>query len=430
MRKFKGSIKVSGDKSISHRALILSSMAVGKTKISNLLESQDVMSTIKVLRELGIIIRKNTKDWFVYGNGTGGFCQPKKELDCGNSGTTARLLIGAVSSNQINCTFVGDKSLSKRPMSRITNYLRNMGANVNLTNKNYLPLMIYGDGNLLPMQHVMDKASAQVKSGLMLAALNTFGKTKIIEPRQTRDHTERLMKFLNLKLKVNKLKKGETIIELNGPYEIKSKNISVVGDPSSASFFLVGALITPSSKIKIKDVSLNKTRIVFVDILKKMGGKIKIEKKGEVCGEKIGNITAEYSQLKGINIESSLSPLLIDEYPIISIAASQAKGKTIMNGISELRYKESDRAKSIISNFKNLGINTILKKDKITIFGKALTLKKSKKIKSYGDHRIAMSFAILNVLYENKLKIDDTECISISYPKFYNHLKMLTEKKV
>ena len=428
MLKFKGSIKISGDKSISHRALILSAMSVGKSKITNLLESDDVMSTMKILKHLGIKIFREGNNWIVYGNGSNGFIEPDKPLDCGNSGTTARLMIGAVSSNPINCSFVGDNSLSKRSMSRVTQHLEKIGSEVFLTRKDYLPLMIHGSDKLLPSIHKIQKASAQIKSALILAAINIHGKTKIIENIPTRDHTERLLKFLGVKFKIKKSRNRSTQIELDGPYEIKSKNIEVAGDPSSASFFVVGALIVPNSKVTLKNIMLNPSRIAFLKILKQMGGKLKIKKTRKICGEEVGNISAEYSQLKGVIIPSSLSSFLIDEYPILAIAASQARGTTVMKGLSELRHKESDRINSILFNFKKLGINITEKNDNLSIYGKKLKVDKNLVIKSFNDHRIAMSFSILNILFQNKLKIDNTKCIAISYPDFKKHLNYLLKK--
>ncbi len=428
MLKLKGSIKISGDKSVSHRALILSAMSNGKTKITNLLESDDVMRTLEILRQLGVKIIKSKNCWFVYGNGTNGFIEPETALDCGNSGTTARLMIGAVSSNPIKCTFVGDKSLSKRSMSRVTKHLEKIGTEVNITKKDYLPLMIHGNENLLPSSHHIEKASAQIKSALILASLNIHGKTRIIEKTLTRDHTERMMKYLNINFKIRKLNDGIRLIELNGPYEINSKDIEVVSDPSSASFFIVGALITPGSKIILKNIMINPTRVTFLKVLKNMGGKIQIKKTKNLCGEEVGIITAEYSKLKGINIPSKLSALLIDEYPILSIAASQATGKTIMKGLDELRHKESDRINSIVINFRKIGFKVINKKNDLIIYGKKIKISKKINIKSYDDHRIAMSFSILNIIYDNYLKIDNKDCISISYPKFQKHLNSLTVK--
>jgi len=425
--KLKGSIKISGDKSISHRALIFASLSTGKVKISNLLESDDVMRTLNILKELGIKIVKEKTQWTVYGNGTGGYLQPSQVLDCGNSGTTSRLMMGAVSSNPINCTFIGDNSLSKRSMSRLSIFLEKMGAEIKLTKKDFLPLHINGDINLIPMEHVMQKASAQVKSAIILAALNLRGKTRIIEKRNTRDHTERLMSYLKINFKKKILSKSSTSIELNGPYEIKPRDIIVASDPSSAAFFIVGALIIPKSMITLKNIALNKSRIAFIDVLKKMGGKIKVKKTKTISGEDVGNIQVSYSLLNAIEVKASSSPYLIDEYPILSIAASQAKGVTVMKGLSELRHKESDRIKSITTNLSKIGFKVISKKDDIFIKGSnELQVIDQKKIKTYGDHRIAMSFAILSLLYKNKLIIDDESCISISYPDFKKHLKKLS----
>jgi 3-phosphoshikimate 1-carboxyvinyltransferase len=425
--KLKGSIKISGDKSISHRALIFASLSTGKVKISNLLESDDVMRTLNILKELGIKIVKKKTQWTVYGNGTGGYLQPSQVLDCGNSGTTSRLMMGAVSSNPINCTFIGDNSLSKRSMSRLSIFLEKMGAEIKLTKKDFLPLHINGDINLIPMEHVMQKASAQVKSAIILAALNLRGKTRIIEKRNTRDHTERLMRYLKINFKKKILSKNSTSIELNGPYEIKPRDIIVASDPSSAAFFIVGALIIPKSMITLKNIALNKSRTAFIDVLKKMGGKIKVKKTKTISGEDVGNIQVSYSLLNAIEVKASSSPYLIDEYPILSIAASQAKGVTVMKGLSELRHKESDRIKSITKNLSKIGFKVISKKDDISIKGSnELQVIDQKKIKTYGDHRIAMSFAILSLLYKNKLIIDDESCISISYPDFKKHLKKLS----
>ena len=428
MLKLKGSIVVGSCKSCSHRSILLSAMSVGKAKIRNLLESEDVLSTLHILKNLGIRIEKSGNFYIVWGQGTNGFMEPDKALECNNSGTTARLCIGAVASNPITCTFTGDKSLSSRDMSRITNFLVQMGAEVKLTKQQYLPLMISGSDKLIPRKFIMEKASAQVKSGLILAALNTHGTTRIIENKPTRDHTERLMKFLNIKFKINKLKNGGNEIVLNGPYEFKSKNITVPGDPSSAAFFIVGALIIPNSKIVLKNVMLNSTRTGYIDILKKMGGKIKIQKTKTLSGEDVGNITVEYSKLKGININASLFPKLVDEYPILSIAATQANGLTVMKGLGELRHKESDRQQSIFYNLKRIGFKVNLKNDQLTIYGGKVKLKNNITIRTWSDHRISMSFSILNILYENKLKIDDTKCISISYPKFIEHVNQLATK--
>ena len=423
--KLKGTLQVSGCKSQSHRSCVLSSMAIGSAKVSNLLESEDILSTIKILKALGIQIKKEKGKWIIIGNGTNGYMQPSQALDCGNSGTTSRLMAGAVSTNPIYCTFIGDESLSKRPMRRITDYLDKIGAETVLTNKNYLPMTINGAEDPLPLEHQITKPSAQVKTALMLAALNTMGRTTIIEKMKTRDHTEIMLKYLNVKFETKKLKDQSTKFIFNGPYEINAKDIFVAGDPSSAAFFIVAALITPKSKIVLKNVGLNKTRTEYIKILKKMGGKIKIMKGKSKAGEMIGNIHAEYSKLRAVNIPKTVAPYLIDEYPILSIAASVAKGTTKMNGLEELRYKESDRIKSIHENLKKLKINCSVRKDDISITGSTINPNGGVKIKTFGDHRIAMSFKVMSLICDKQLSFDDLECINISYPDFNKHLNSL-----
>ena len=427
MYKLSGTLNIPGDKSVSHRALILSSMTIGKSEITNLLEADDIKATIKILKLLGIKIFKKSNKWIVHGNGTNGFMQPNKDLNALNSGTTARTMIGAVSSNPINCRFIGDESLSKRSMSRVTIYLEKLGARFKLTKNDYLPLKMIGSDRLVPEKITIKKPSAQIKTALIFAGLNISGKFSIREKVLTRDHTEKLLKYLNVKHKIIKGKDRSNLIELNGPYEIYSKNIKVAGDPSSAAFFIVGALITPGSRITLKNVMLNPTRIEYLNILKKMGGKISIKKTDNISGEQCGNISVKYSKLKGVNINKSLSPFLIDEYPILSIAASCATGETIMNGVSELRHKESDRIKSIVLNLKKVGVKAKSVRDNIHITGSSGLNKKICKIKTYDDHRIACSFMILGLLNKN-IKIDNEKCVSISYPKFKKDLKSLLKR--
>ncbi len=427
IKKLSGTIRIIGDKSISHRALILSAMSIGKSEINNLLESDDIFSTLNILKDLGVKIIKKDKKWVVYGNGSNGFIQPKNALDCGNSGTTARLMLGAVSTNPIYCTLIGDKSLSKRPMKRVTDYLEKIGSRVSLTNNKNLPLTITGSKNSLPLLHKISKPSAQIKSAIILAALNINGETKIIEPRQTRDHTELLLKYLKVDYKNQKMSSGGRKLIFNGPYEIKSKNLFVPGDPSSAAFIIVGALITPNSKIKLIDVLLNKTRIAYLSILKKMGGKIKIKKTKIQSGEQLGTITVLASSLRGINIPANLSPYLIDEYPILSVAAARAKGTTVMKGLDELRYKESDRIKSTVGMLKSFGIKAESIKNDIKIKGSPLKeVKCYKTVKVYTDHRIALSASILGLISNNPVKLDDNgKSMSTSYPTFKDDLKKL-----
>ena len=427
IHKLSGNLRVASDKSQSHRCLILSSLATGRSEISHLLESEDVLNTVNILRDLGIQIKKKDKKWIVYGNGVNGFMQSKKALNCGNSGTTARLILGAVSTSPITCTFTGDPSLSKREMRRVTDYLEKLGCDIALTNKKYFPLIIKGSTMPLPLTHKIHKPSAQIKSALMLAALNIPGKTAIIEPRPTRNHTELMLKYLNVKFKSQKLVSGGTKFIFNGPYEIRPRNLSIPSDPSSCAFLIVGALITPNSKIKLLDVCLNETRITYLSILKKMGGKIKIKKTKARSGEKRGTVEVLSSSLKGISIPAKLSPFLIDEYPILSIAASRAKGVSYWKGLNELRHKESDRIKSIVGMLKSFGIKTKTEKDNIKIYGSpSKEINCSKTVKVYSDHRIALSASVLGLISNNSVKLDDNgKSMATSYPNFKDDLKKL-----
>ncbi len=423
--KLKGSLNISGDKSISHRSVIMAAMSIGETEIHNLLESKDILSTINILRKLGVKIKKINGLWIINGVGTCGFKQPTQKLDAGNSGTTSRLMLGAVATNPIHAIFLGDKSLSARPMSRVTNFLENIGAEIKLTKNNYLPISIQGTQDSLPLKHIITKPSAQIKSSIMLAALNISGQTSIEEKQATRDHTEIMFQYLGIKFKKKNYKNGKTQIIINGPKEIYAKDIHIASDPSSAAFFTVGALISPGSNIEIKNVCMNKTRIAYINILRKMGGNIIVKKVGKLSGETIGNIKVKYSKLKAVVINKKLAPYLIDEYPILAIAASQAKGVTKMKGLAELRYKESDRLKSIHENLVASKIDSSIKNDDLIIKGSSEQLIGNNKISTHHDHRIAMSFSILNLVCKKPLKIDNLKCIEISYPKFKQDLKSL-----
>ncbi len=423
--KLKGTLNISGDKSISHRSVIMGAISTGQTKIYNLLESADIMSTISILRKLGVKINKISGVWVINGVGTCGFKQPNQKLDAGNSGTTSRLMFGAVATNPIHASFIGDKSLSSRPMSRVTNFLENIGAKIKLTKDNYLPLSITGTQNCLPLKHIIRKPSAQIKSSLMLAAINIAGETSIVENQPTRDHTEIMFKYLGIKFKKKVYKNRKTKIIINGPKEIMAKNMHVASDPSSAAFFTVGALIVPGSNIEIKNVCLNKTRIAYLKVLKNMGGNISVKKMGKLSGESVGNIKVKYSKLKSVVIEKKHAPYLIDEYPILAIAASQAKGITKMKGLAELKYKESNRLKSIHENLIATKIESSIIKDDLIVKGSNKPPVGNNKINTYHDHRIAMSFSILNLICKKPLKIDNLKCIEISYPKFGQDLKNL-----
>ena len=366
--KFVGTINIPGDKSISHRALIIGSQATGIVKVSNLLESADVFSTMNALRKFGVHIIKKGKDYYVYGLVVGGLREYNGTINCGNSGTTARLMMGLLSTYPITINFTGDKSLSKRPMGRVINLLREFGANALPENKNTMPFKFLGSYIGLQNDQKLNVPSAQLKSAWCLAALNTKGISTLEERFETRDHTEIMLKYLNANIKVKKLK-NKKIISIFGKTPIDAKDISVPGDISSAAFMIILALISKNSKVTIKNVLLNPTRTGILDVLKKMKAKIKIKNKKIVCGEIIGDIEAKSSNLKATTVPEKMAPRLIDEYPILFIAACFAKGTSNFKGIEELRVKESDRIKSMEDGLKPMGVKFNSTKSSVKITG-------------------------------------------------------------
>ncbi len=423
-----GEIQIPGDKSISHRALILGSCALGTTKISNLLESDDVFSTLSALKQLGVKIEKDSKNWKVYGNGLGCISGNNKLLDLGNSGTGARLLMGLVAGSNIKVTFTGDASLNKRPMKRIIDPLIETGAQIESQNYS-LPITIQGSKIPLPIQYQSKLSSAQVKSCILLCGLSSTGCTTYFEPLLSRDHTERMLKFMGAEILSKKLPKVGWKIIIKGLPVLNNCHFKVPNDPSSAAFPIVAALLTPNSKITLKNICVNKLRIGLFKTLIEMGGKIKIYNKREVCGEEIADIDAETSYLKGINIPENRSPTMIDEYPILSIAACFAEGPTIMNGIKDLRNKETDRIREMEENLKKLGIEILSYENKMIIQGiKNKYVIGGIEIDSKLDHRIAMSFLCLGLVTKNPITVRNTETINSSFPNFFNSMKKIGAK--
>jgi 3-phosphoshikimate 1-carboxyvinyltransferase len=424
--KFVGTINIPGDKSISHRALIIGSQATGIVKVSNLLESADVFSTMNALRKFGVHIVKRGKDYHVYGLVVGGLREYNGTINCGNSGTTARLMMGLLSTYPITINFIGDKSLSKRPMARVINLLREFGANALPENKNTMPFKFLGSYVGLQNNQKLNVPSAQLKSAWCLAALNTKGISTLEERFETRDHTEIILKYLNANIKVKK-SKNKKIISIFGKTPIDAKDISVPGDISSAAFMIILALISKNSTITIKNVLLNPTRTGILDVLKKMKAKIKIKNKKTVCGEVVGDIEAKSSNLKATTVSEKMAPRLIDEYPILFIAACFAKGTSNFKGIEELRVKESDRIKSMEDGLKPLGVKINSTKSSVKIIGtNSFKLNKKIKIDAKGDHRIAMSFYVLSQVLNKSFKIKDFNYVKTSFPSFtktINNLK-------
>ena len=423
--KFVGTINIPGDKSISHRALIIGSQATGIVKVSNLLESADVFSTMNALRKFGVHIIKRGKDYYVYGLVVGGLREYNGTINCGNSGTTARLMMGLLSTYPITINFIGDKSLSKRPMARVINLLKEFGANALPENKNTMPFKFLGSYVGLQNDQKLNVPSAQLKSAWCLAALNTKGISTLEERFETRDHTEIMLKYLNANIKIKK-SKNKKIISIFGKTPIDAKDISVPGDISSAAFMIILALISKNSKVTIKNVLLNPTRTGILDVLKKMKAKINIKNKKTVCGEIVGDIEAKSSNLKATTVPEKMAPRLIDEYPILFIAACFAKGTSNFKGIEELRVKESDRIKSMEDGLKPLGVKVSSTKSSVKITGtNSFKLNKKIKIDAKGDHRIAMSFYVLSQVLNKSFTIKDFNYVKTSFPSFTKTINTL-----
>ena len=422
----KGLIYVPSDKSISHRALILGSLAIGKTIIIDLLESEDVFKTANGLKALGVDIYKKGDEWFVHGVGIGGFCEPDDVIDCGNSGTSVRLLMGLVSTCPIKATFTGDESLRNRPMDRVVEPLSEFGAYFSTNYDCKLPIHVIGSDEPIPINHILKIPSAQVKSAILLAGLNVKGTTSITENEATRDHTEKMLESFGANIKV-KRKGLSKIISVSGFSKITTSVIKVPGDISSAAFPIASACMIPNSEIVIKNVGLNPLRDGFIDTLIEMGANIKIKNKNLETGELVADIHVSYSpNLKGIEVPKERSPRMIDEYPILSILAATAKGPTIMNGIKELRFKESDRISAVSDGLKRSGVSVSEKQDKLTIFGKGnQKIKGGSIIDASNDHRIAMSFAILGSITEKSVEIRGASSIKTSFPNFIDLMNSL-----
>ena len=406
-----GNLCVPSDKSISIRALILASYCIGTCKIFNLLESDDVLNTLEVIKKLGIKIEKKKKYYIIHGNG-GHYEEPRTELYFGNSGTGVRLLAGLLSSSNLNATLTGDNSLKSRPMLRIIKPLEKMNL-VMKHNNGFLPIKIKKNNNLtLPCNHKLTSGSAQVKSAILLASLGAAGKTTILEKIGSRDHTEIMLKFLGAKIS----KDGEKI-SLESPNFLESRDICIPGDFSSAAFLIVAGLIISKSKIVLKDVGLNYYRIGLIDVLKKMNAKIIIKNKRKLNNEEIGDLEVFSSNLKGVNVTSKISPRMIDEYPIVFIAASFASGTSVFKGLGELKVKESNRLKVMYETLKLLGVKIKMGDSHIEIEG-GKNYNCNAKIKTFDDHRIAMSSLVFGMASNGSVEIDDMSMINTSFPNF------------
>lgn len=416
----KGTFELIGDKSISHRAIMFSSIAKGKTKITNFLMGQDCLSTIDCFRKMGVDISIDNRNVIVNGVGLKGLKKPKDVLDVGNSGTTIRLLSGILAGNDFESILIGDESIAKRPMKRVTDPLREMGCRIDgKDDANYTPIKIYG-GNLNGIDYKMPVSSAQVKSALILASLYANNSSIIREKSRSRNHTEIMLNSFGADIKVNNLDINvNPIEELYSPEEI-----NVVGDISSAAFIIAGATIVPKSEVIIKNVGLNETRTGILEVLSNMNGNFEIMNKRVSNGEFVGDLVVKYSDnLIGTTIDSDLIPRLIDEIPIIAIMATQAEGQTIIKDAKELKVKESNRIKAMVDNLKNMGADIEELDDGMIIKGKNKL--NGAYINTFNDHRIAMAFSIASLISNGEVKLDNKSCIDISFPGYLNLLNTL-----
>ena len=413
-----GRIRVPGDKSISHRSLMFGALAVGRSRISGLLEGEDVLATAAALRAMGARIEREGEDWVVDGAGVGGLLQPEQALDMGNSGTSTRLLMGLVASHGITAAFTGDASLSKRPMGRVIDPLSMMGASFTPSPGGTLPLMMEGMQPAVPIEYRLPVASAQVKSAVLLAGLNTPGITTVIEPVPTRDHTERMLRGFGAHLTVEETD-GERVIRIHGPADLTPCDITVPGDPSSAAFFAVAASIVPGSDLVIENVGLNPTRDGIFRVLEQMGAHIEKLDEREVGGEPVADLRVRHAKLKGIEVDPAIAPSMIDEFPVLFVAAAMAEGTTVTSGLDELRVKESDRLSAMASALAKAGVLLEEREDGLIITGSGgVPLHGGGPIETHLDHRIAMSMAVAGLVSDDGVEIDSLEPIATSFPNF------------
>ena len=414
----KGTVRPPGDKSISHRALMLGALAVGETSIEGLLEGEDILATAAAMRAFGATVeRADTGVWTVRGLGVGGLLEPAAVIDYGNAGTGVRLAIGIAGSHAFSTTFTGDASLVKRPMGRVIEPLRRMGVQALARSGDRLPATVKGPDVPIPIEYRLPVASAQVKSALLLAGLNADGTTTVIEPVATRDHTERMLAAFGAAIETETAEDGTRTIRLEGRRDLKPQAIVVPGDPSSAAFPIVAALIVEGSDVTIENVLLNPTRTGLIETLIEMGGDIAIDNRRNVGGEEVGDVRVRANRLKGVTVPASRAPSMIDEYPILAIAAAFAEGDTVMEGIGEMRVKESDRIAAIAAGLAANGIQTEEGPESLLVKGGGRDIGGAT-VATYLDHRIAMSFLILGLAADKPVTVDDATPIATSFPAF------------
>ena len=424
----KGEALVPGDKSISHRALILGALSVGETHITGLLEGQDVLDTAKAMQAFGALVeRLGTGEWKVNGVGVGGFAEPEGVIDCGNSGTGVRLIMGAMATTPITATFTGDASLSRRPMGRVTDPLELFGCEVTAREGKRLPVTIKGAEDAVPVRYKTPVASAQIKSAVLLAGLNAPGQTVVIESEPTRDHTERMLAGFGATITTEVTEQGR-VITLTGRPELKPQPVAVPRDPSSAAFPVAAALIVPGSEIRVPGVSRNPTRDGLYVTLLEMGADISFENPREEGGEPVADLLVRHSALKGVSVPPERAASMIDEFPILSVVACFAQGPTVMQGVHELRVKESDRIAAMEAGLIANGARVSSTEDSMTVLGTGSLPGGGSAVVTHLDHRIAMSFLVAGLAAQQPVSIDDAGPIATSFPDFLPLMQRLGAK--
>jgi 3-phosphoshikimate 1-carboxyvinyltransferase len=419
-----GDINVPGDKSVSHRSLMLGGLAIGETTVEGLLEGEDVLATAEAMRQMGAKVDRPTEPgglWRVVGRGVGGLSEPSNVLDMGNSGTAARLLMGVMAAHPFNTFFTGDHSLNKRPMTRITKPLEQMGARFSTRSDGRMPLCVLGSDQLIPIEYELPVASAQVKSAILFAGMNTPGKTTVVEKQATRDHSERMLNHFGAEVVTTQLENGGCSITITGYPELTGQHVVVPGDISSAAFPMVAGLIVPDSSLTIRGVGVNPLRTGLIDSLIEMKAELRLENQRDQAGEPVADLVVRASSLKGIDVPPERAPSMIDEYPILCVAAACAEGSTRMSGIGELRVKECDRLAATVRGLTAAGVEVEEGEDWMVVHGKGnAPLKGGASVAVELDHRIAMSFLVLGMASDEAVSVDDGSPIATSFPGFEN----------
>jgi len=418
----RGTIRVPGDKSISHRALIFGALATGVTRLTGLLEADDVLNTAKALQALGVPIEKVGDEWRVSGRGVGGFSAPRAPLDFGNSGTGTRLMLGAIAGNDTTVQLTGDASLSRRPMRRVLDPLKQMGLEVE-GDRERLPLSVRGSSSLIPIVYDLPVPSAQVKSAVLIAGLHAAGETTVVEADPTRDHTERMLRHFGAEVAVAE-RNGVRAITVQGDAELEGRSVNVPGDPSSTAFLVAAALIVPGSEVTIEGVLVNPTRTGFYVTLAEMGADVAFRNEREEGGEPVADILVRHSALRGVRVPPGRAPSMIDEYPVLACLAAYAVGETRMEGLAELKVKESDRLAATAAGLAANGVPAKVDGDSL-IVGGGKSVRGGGTVATHLDHRIAMSFLILGLASDKPVTVDDGAMIATSFPGFADLMAQL-----